>query len=54
MPRKHVRAHGAVHYQHQNPLDSRKSTSTINAYTSVSTLQKARIKQIIMTLLILF
>ena len=29
---KDLRARGAVHYQHQNPLDNQKSTSTINAY----------------------
>ena len=35
IPLKNLQARGAVHYQHQNPLDSQKSTSTINAYISI-------------------
>ena len=36
MPISHLRACGAVHYQHQNPLDSQKSTSTVNDYISIN------------------
>ena len=36
---------GAVHYQHQNPLDNQKSTSTINAYININMTKKARMKQ---------
>ena len=32
MPHNKLRARDAVDYQHQNPLDNQKSTSTINAY----------------------
>ena len=32
IPRKHSRARSAVHYQHQNPLDNQKNTSTVNAH----------------------
>ena len=42
IPRKHLQARGAVHYQHQNPLDNQKSTSAINAYINI---KKARMKQ---------
>ena len=31
----HLQARGAVHYQHQNPPDNQKSTSTVNAYISI-------------------
>ena len=40
MPRKNLQARGAVHYQHQNPLDSQKSTSTINAYINIKMTKK--------------
>ena len=36
MPRKDLRARGAVHYQHQHPLDNKKSTATINAYSNIN------------------
>jgi len=36
MPISHLRACGAVHYQHQNPLDSQKSTSSVNDYISIN------------------
>ena len=41
MLRKHLQARGAVHYQHQNPLDNQKSTSTINAYINIKMTKKA-------------
>ena len=41
IPRKHLQARGAVHYQHQNPLDNQKSTSTINAYINIKMTKKA-------------
>ena len=33
--RKDLQARGAVHYQHQNPLDNHKRKSTINAYVNI-------------------
>ena len=37
IPRKNLQARGAVHYQHQHPLDNQVSTgtSTINAYITI-------------------
>ena len=44
-PVKFLQARGAVHYQHQNPLDNQKSTNTINAYINIKlTKEKARLK----------
>ena len=40
IPRKNTQALGAVHYQHQNPLDNQKSTSTINAYINIKMTKK--------------
>ena len=46
-PRKSLQARGAVHYQHQNPLDSqqqqqqqRKVPSTIKAYINIKLTKK--------------
>ena len=36
IPHQNLRVRGAVHYQHQNPLDNQKSTSTIKAYISIT------------------
>ena len=36
MPHNKLRARDAVDYQHQNPLDNQKSTSTINAYINMN------------------
>ena len=33
--RKDLQARGAVHYQHQNPLDNQKRKSTIKAYVNI-------------------
>ena len=45
IPRKNVQARGTVHYQHQNPLDNQKSTSTVNAYINIKISdKKARMK----------
>ena len=33
--RKNLQACGAVHYQHQNPLDNQKRASTINVYINI-------------------
>ena len=35
MPCKHLQARSVLHYQLPNPLDSQKSTVTINAYISI-------------------
>ena len=51
MPRKNLQARGAVHYQHQNPLDNQKSTSTINAYININMTDWVHYKPIIMTLI---
>ena len=40
IPCKNLQARGAVHYQHQNPLDNQKSTSTINAYINIKLTKK--------------
>ena len=37
---KNLQARGAVHYQHQNPLDNQKRTSTINAYINIKMTKK--------------
>ena len=44
-PVKNLQARGAVHYQHQNPLDNQQqeqqeSTSTINAYINIKMTKK--------------
>ena len=36
IPRTNLEACGAVHYQYQHPLDSQKSTSTINAHININ------------------
>ena len=36
IPHKNLRDCGAVHYQHQHPLDNLKGTSTINAYMYIN------------------
>ena len=45
IPRKNLQARGAVHYQHQNPLDNQKSTSIINAYINIKMTKKVRMKK---------
>ena len=52
IPCKNLQARGAVHYQHQNPLDNQqrttkqtKSISTINAYINIKMTKKARMRR---------
>ena len=45
MPRKHLQARGAVHYQHQNPLDNQKKYKYYKCIHQYQNDKKARMKQ---------
>ena len=45
IPRKNLQARGAVHYQHQNPLDNQKTNKYYKCVHQYQSDKKARMKQ---------